>query len=97
MAAVSSSVTVQLYSLQNTGSINQLSPSAVESLSHENKLFYRIPETANVKVIMGSEVLLEQRETIAQYGVFMLVPLGKTKLALDPNTGQIIGMELKTK
>ena len=80
-----------------TSSINEPSPSSVETISNENKLFYRIPETANVKVIMGSEVLLEQRETIAQYGVFMLAPLGKTKLALDPNTGQIIGMEMKTK
>ena len=90
-------ITLQALSLKTTGSINEPSQSAVETISHENKLFYRIPETANVKVIMGSEVLLEQRETIAQYGVFMLVPLGKTKLALDPNTGQIIGMELKTK
>ena len=90
-------ITLQALSLKTTSSINEPSPSAVETISHENKLFYRIPETANVKVIMGSEVLLEQRETIAQYGVFMLAPLGKTKLALDPNTGQIIGMEMKTK
>ncbi len=67
----------------------------METISHENKLFYRIPETANVKVSLGNEVLLEQRATIAQYGVFMLAPLGKTKLALDPNTGQIIGVAME--
>ena len=89
-------ITVQLYSLQNTGSINQLSPSAVESLSHENKLFYRIPETANVKVILGAnKVLFEARETIAQLGAFMLAPLGKTKLAFDPCTGQLISFGLQ--
>lgn len=88
-------ITLQALSLKTTGSINEPSQSAVETISHENKLFYRIPEIANIKVIMGSQVLVEQRETIAQLGVFMLAPLGKTKIALDPNTGQIIGMEME--
>lgn len=83
-------ITVQMISLQTTGSINQLSPSAVESMTHENKLFYRIPETANIKVSMGNnKVLLERRETIAQLGTFMLAPLGNTKLSFDPTTGQM--------
>lgn len=83
-------ITVQMISLQTTGSINQLSPSAVESMTHENKLFYRIPETANIKVSLGTnKVLLERRETIAQLGTFMLAPLGNTKLSFDPATGQM--------
>lgn len=88
-------ITVQAVSLQTTANINALSPSAVESISHEDKLFYRIPETAKVKVSMNDEVVLERRETLAQFGVFMLAPLGHTKMLLDPNTGQIIsiGME----
>ena len=86
-------ITVQTQSLQTTGAINGPSQSAVESLSFENKLFYRIPETANVKVNLGGEPLLEQRTTVAQYGVFMLAPIGKTKLELDPNTGQVIKIE----
>lgn len=89
-------ITVQVMSLQNTGTINQLSPSAVETLSHENKLFYRIPETANVKLCLGPEkVLFETRSTIAQLGAFMLAPLGKTRLAFDPCTGQMINMGLE--
>ena len=88
-------ITVQAIPLQTTGSINPPSQSAVETLSHENKLFYRIPETAYVKVSLGEDVLLEKRETIAQFGVFMLAPLGKTKLGLDPNTGQIISMGME--
>ena len=88
-------ITLQTISLKTTGNINELSPSAVETIGHENKLFYRIPETANVKVSIGNEVLLEQRKTIAQYGVFMLAPLGKAKLALDPDTGQIISMGME--
>jgi hypothetical protein len=86
-------ITLQALSLKTTGSINEPSQSAVETISHENKLFYRIPETANVKVSMGNEVLLEKRVDVAQYGVFMLAPLGKTKLALDPTTGQITEMK----
>ena len=81
--------------MQTTGSINPLSQSAVETLSHENKLFYRIPETAYIKVSLGDEVLIETREIIAQFGSFMLAPLGRTKLALDPNTGQIVSMGME--
>ena len=88
-------IMVQAIPLQTTSSINALSQSAVETLSHENKLFYRIPETAYVKVSLGDEVLIESRETIAQFGSFMLAPLGKAKLTLDPNTGQIISMGLE--
>ena len=88
-------ITLQALSLKTTGNINEPSQSAVETISHENKLFYRIPETANVKVSLGNEVLLEQRATIAQYGVFMLAPLDKTKLALDPTTGQVIGVTME--
>ena len=95
MAGNGSLITFQAISLNTTGNINEPSPSAVESLSHENKLFYRIPETAFVKVSMGNEVLVEQRETIAQYGVFMLAPLGKAKIAMDPNTGQITSMGME--
>ena len=89
------SITVQAISLQTTGTINSLSQSAVETIHHENKLFYRIPETANVKVSIDGEVVLEHRETIAQFGVFMLAPLGNTKMLLDANTGQIISMGME--
>lgn len=89
------SITVQAISLQTTGNINALSPSAVESISHENKLFYRIPETVYLKVTLGDDTLLECRETLAQFGVFMLAPLVHTKMLLDPNTGQIISMGME--
>ena len=89
------SITVQAISLQTTGNINALSPSAVETISHENKLFYRIPETVYLKVSLGDETILERRETLAQFGAFMLAPLVHTKMLLDPNTGQIISMGME--
>lgn len=90
-----SNITVQAIPLQTTGNINALSQSAVENISHENKLFYRIPETANVKVTLGDDVLVECRMTIAQFGVFMLAPLEHTKMLFDPNTGQIVSMGME--
>ena len=95
LAGSGSLITVQTLSLNTTGSINEPSQSAVESLSHENKLFYRMPETAAVKVTLGDEVIIERRETLAQFGVFMLAPLGKTKITMDPNTGQITSMGME--
>lgn len=89
------SISVQALSLQTTGSINQLSQSAVESLSHENKLFYRIPEVAQVKVTMGNQTLCEGRQTIAQYGVFMLAPLSNSIMTFDSMTGQIVSIGSK--
>lgn len=88
-------ITVQAISLQTTGNINALSQSAVETISHENKLFYRIPETVYLKVSLGDDTLVERRETLAQFGVFMLAPLVHTKMLLDPNTGQIISMGME--
>ena len=90
-----SRITVQAISLQTTGNINALSQSAVETISHENKMFYRIPETVYLKVTLGNETILERRETLAQFGVFMLAPLVHTKMLLDPNTGQIISMGME--
>ena len=86
---------MQAISLNTTGNINEPSQSAVESLSHENKLFYRIPETVNVRLTIGNETKIDRRETMAQFGVFMLAPLGRNKMTLDPNTGQIISMGME--
>ena len=95
MGGVGNVITVQTQSLMTTATMNAPSQSAVESLSLDNKLFYRIPELANVKVVMGDQVLVERRETIAQLGVFMLAPLGNTKLTLDPMTGQVTSMGME--
>lgn len=94
-SGLGAAIVVQALSLQTTSTINQLSQSAVESLTHENKLFYRIPEMAQVKVTMGNQTLSESRQAIAQYGVFMLAPLSNTVMTFDPMTGQIVSIGLK--
>lgn len=85
-----SPITVQTISLQNTAKINAPSQSAIEATSHNNKVFYRIPDVANVKVKIDGETLLEQRHTVNQLGVLLLTPIHNMRLTFDPMTGQLI-------
>ncbi len=94
-AGIGSPITVQTLSMNATSGINTLSQSAIESMSYENKVFYRIPETANVKVMCDDDVLLEKREVVNQLGVLLLAPVTNMGLEFDPNTGQIVNMQMK--
>ena len=88
-------ITVQTLSLNSTASINAPSQSAIESMSYENKVFYRVPETAFVKVTCGKATLLEDRVTINQLGATLMAPLSNTKLVFDTETGQIVNMRMQ--
>ena len=88
-----SSILVQTLSLHTTASINAPSQSAIESMSYENKLFYRMPEIANVKVSCDSDTLLEERITINQFGALLVAPMTNSKLVFDTLTGQIVSMK----
>ena len=90
-----SMITVQTLSLNTTGSINAPSQSAVESMSYENKVFYRVPEMARVKVTCGKTVLLEDRVSVNQLGELLMAPITNTKLVFDPETGQIVNMRMQ--
>ena len=94
-AGVGSIITVQALSLGTTAAINAPSQSAVESMSYENKVFYRIPETANVKVTFEGDTLLEERVTVNQLGQLLMAPVTNTKLVFDPETGQIVNMRMQ--
>lgn len=86
-------ITVQTLPLNNTANINAPSQSAIESMSYENKVLYRVPETANVKVTYGSRTLIEQRQTVSQLGILLMAPLQGSKLVFDTETGQIVSMK----
>ena len=90
-----SMISVQTLSLNTTATINALSQSAVESMSYENKVFYRIPETAQVKVTCGNSTLLEDRVIVNQLGVMLMAPITNTKLVFDTETGQIVNMRMQ--
>ena len=94
-AASGDPISVQTLSLNTTAAINAPSQSAVESMSYENKVFYRVPETANVRVMYGNEMLLEERLTVNQLGVLLMAPVSNAKLVFDTETGQIVNMRMQ--
>ncbi len=94
-AGSGASITVQTLSMNTTEAINAPSQSAVESMSYENKVFYRLPETANVKVMCGKKTLFEDRMTVNQLGALLTAPMTNTKLVFDTETGQIVSMKMQ--
>ena len=88
-------IMVQTLPLNVTSAINAPSQSAVESMSHENKLFYRVPETANVKVSYNYKTLLEERMVVNQLGVLLMAPFMNSKMDFDTETGQIINLRMQ--
>lgn len=90
-----SMITVQTLSLNTTATINAPSQSAVESMSYENKVFYRVPETAQVRITCGNTTLLEDRVLVDQLGAMLMAPITNTKLVFDTETGQIINMRTR--
>ena len=90
-----SMISVQTLSLNSTAAINAPSQSAVESMAYENKVFYRIPETANVRVTCDNKTLIEERLIVNQLGALLTAPITNTKLVFDTETGQIVNMRMK--
>ena len=90
-----SMITVQTLPLNSTAAINAPSQSAVESMTYENKVFYRIPEMANVKVSCEGETLLEDRVVVSQLGALLTAPVANSKLTFDTETGQVINMRMQ--
>ena len=90
-----SMITVQTLSLNTTAAINAPSQSAVESMTYDSKVFYRIPETANVKVSCDGKTLLEDRIIVNQLGALLTAPVTNTKLVFDTVTGQIVNMRMQ--
>ena len=94
-SGLGSPITVQTLPLNTTAAINAPSQSAVESMSYDNKLFYRVPEMANVKVSYKNNTLLEERLVVNQLGVLLMAPFTNTKMEFDTETGQIINFKMQ--
>ena len=85
-------ISVQTLSLNTTAAINAPSQSALESMSYENKVFYRVPEVANVRVMLDGDTMLEDRVLVNQLGAVLMAPLTTNKLVFDTETGQIVNL-----
>ena len=88
-------ISVQTLSLNTTAAINAPSQSALESMSYENKVFYRVPEVVNVKVMVGGATMLEDRLMVNQLGAVLMAPIGSSKLFFDTKTGQIVNLRMQ--
>lgn len=94
-SGMGSPIMVQTLPLNVTAAINAPSQSAIESMSYENKVFYRVPEMANVKVTFRNGTLVEERLPVNQLGALLMAPLSNTRLVFDTQTGQIVNMRME--
>ena len=94
-SGIGNPIMVQTLPLNTTAAINAPSQSAVESMTYDNKVFYRVPETAHVKVSYDNETLLEDRLVINQLGVLMMAPFANTRMDFDTSTGQILNYKMQ--
>ena len=62
------------------------------SSSITNKLYYRIPTSASIKISSGNKDFFSGRYTINQLGVVSSVPLGGTQLQFDEQTGNLVNI-----
>jgi len=54
-----------------------------------NSLYYRMPEYAEVSVVLNGKTLVSERMTFSQLGVLSVAPLTRTRLIFDPETGAV--------
>ncbi len=93
-SGIGSPITVQALPLNNLGTVNAPSQSAIESMTYESKVIYRVPDMANVKVMMGRNVLLEKRVGVNQLGQMLMAPVTNTRLIFNTETGQITNLRM---
>ena len=94
-SGVGNPIVVLTLPLNSTAAINAPSQSAIESMTYENKLVYRIPEVANIKVTCQGKTLVEERQTVNQLGVLLMAPMQNATLMFDTETGQIVNMKMQ--
>lgn len=75
-----------------SSAINKLSKDDIENKAYNNKIFYRNPANVTMQIIIGEEIIAQNRLQISQFGNVILVPMNKMKLTFDTNTGQILSI-----
>ncbi len=72
--------------------VNKLSKDDIENTTYNNKLFYRNPANVTMQVMYGENKITENRVTINQFGNLICVPMNRTKIIFDTNSGQILSI-----
>ncbi|MCB2207602.1 MAG: DUF4831 family protein [Bacteroidetes bacterium] len=57
-----------------------------------DNLYYRVPQTASVKITQDDQTYLSANISISQFGVLATAPLNRTRLLFDPQTGNLINI-----
>ncbi|MBR4156959.1 MAG: DUF4831 family protein [Bacteroidales bacterium] len=86
------SVKINFSDIAISSNINKLSKDDIENNKYNNKLFYRTPANATMNIMLGEKKIYENRVKISQLGNIILVPINKTKLTFDTNSGQILSI-----
>ena len=85
-------VKINFADISVSSNINKLSKDDIENASYNNKLFYRNAANVTVNILCGEKKISENRIKINQLGNVSLIPINKTKLTFDVNTGQILSI-----
>lgn len=72
--------------------VNKLTKDDIENSTYTNKLFYRNPANVTMQIMIGENIISENRLTVSQLGNILLAPINKMKLIFDTNTGQILSI-----
>lgn len=85
-------VKINYVDLSSNKNINKLGKDSIEKMTYINKLFYRNPANVTMQVMLGDNIILENRLKICQFGNIILLPMSKMKMIFDTNTGQLISV-----
>ncbi len=72
--------------------ISKLTKDEIENATYINKVFYRNPANVTMQIIVGENIISENRVKISQLGNINLIPINKMRLIFDTNTGQLISI-----
>ena len=89
---VGENVKINFTDSSSASSINKLSKDEIENMTYNNKIFYRNPANVTMQILLGEDIISQNRLKISQLGNIILLPINKMKLTFDPNSGQILSV-----
>jgi hypothetical protein len=54
-----------------------------------DNIYYRIPQSTNIKISQNNNIFFNSLLPIGQFGVIATAPLNRTKLLFDEQTGSL--------
>ena len=85
-------VKINFTDISVSSNINKLTKDDIENASYNNKLFYRNAANVTMSILCGEKKISENRKKINKLGNVSLIPINKTKLTFDVNTGQVLSI-----